>query len=115
MEDLALYSKVPVNETQTVSGSLDPAVADATVTLTFTKPDDSTFNATVTSTSDGSFTYTFVVAVLGNWTVQASWPGNNEYMEATSSAKTFEVIELEGTLINCFAQPSEVERGEVKT
>ena len=113
--DLALYSKVPVNETQTVSGSLDPAVADATITLTFTKPDDSTFNVTVTSASGGSFTYAFVVAVLGNWTAQASWPGNNEFKEATSSEKTFEVIELEGTLINCFVQPSEVERGEDAT
>lgn len=90
--DLGLFSQVASGGNQTISGSIEPAVADATVTLTFTRPDDSTFNVTVTSESDGSFTYTYTVDALGNWKVVASWPGNAEFKGATSVEKTFTVI-----------------------
>lgn len=113
--DLALFSKVPSGENQTISGSIEPAVADALVTLTITRPDSSTFNRTVTSESDGSFTYTFTVEAEGNWTVVASWPGNSEFEGATSDEKAFTVVppvEPGTSVISCFAAPSEVERGE---
>jgi len=113
--DLAFLSpEVPNGENQNVSGLIKPAVADATVTLIVTKPDGSTFNATVTSSADGSFTYSFPVDIEGNWTVTASWPGNNKFKAAESTLKTFTVVAALApgkSLIGCSVLPSEVEGG----
>jgi len=112
--DLAIYSEVPNGENQTISGLIKPAVADATVTLTCTKPDTSTFNRTVTSDSDGKFTDTFTVDMNGTWAVKASWPGNSKFEAAESILKTFTVTELEEGVsrITCDILPYELERGE---
>jgi len=66
-------------ENITISGSTNPVIADATVTLNYTKPDESNFNKTTTTGSDGKFTDTYSSALTdptGKWTVLAEIGGN---------------------------------------
>lgn len=55
----------------TVSGSIDPAVAGKTVTLTYSRPDGSTFNRAVTSGSDGKYGDICILSGSGTWNVKA--------------------------------------------
>ena len=59
-------TEIIIESTVTVSGSISPAVSSATVTLTYTKPDDSTFQRTLTSGSDGSYSDTFTPDSAGS-------------------------------------------------
>ena len=48
---------------------------------------------TVTCSNDGSFTDTLTPETAGQWSVTASWQGNNDHSGATSTAKAFTVTE----------------------
>jgi len=80
---------VEKGEAVRVSGSIDPAPKNATVTLTFTGPERE-FNSTVEVNLDGSFAKSFKPDINGTWSVNASWPGDIKYEESWSSA-SFEV------------------------
>lgn len=75
----------------TISGSISPAISGATVSLTFTKPDLTTFTQTVVSQSDGSFQDAYSPDLTGSWSVKASWQGNANYLGSTSFAADFTV------------------------
>jgi len=79
-------SEVEPDENVIASGSTDPAIVNTNVTLTYTKPDGSTFNRTVTTDSDGEFTDTFSSDVTGKWTVMAS------IEDKTSTVRTFYIF-----------------------
>ena len=58
----------------TVSGSTNPVVSDADVTLNYVKPDGSEFNRTTNTDPDGKFTDTYSSSTAdptGKWTVRA--------------------------------------------
>ncbi len=78
------------DETITVSGSITPIVEGITVTLTYTKPDSTTFERTVTTTSSGAFTDSYKVSAEGSWSVKVSWTGDAQLTSASSS-KAFTV------------------------
>lgn len=62
-----------------VSGSTNPTVSDATITLSYTKPDGSSFNRTTTTDSDGKFIDTYSSSLTdptGKWTTKAQIGGN---------------------------------------
>jgi hypothetical protein len=91
-------SSITEGDSVTVSGVIDPAVSDKTVTLTIKKPDGSTLNRTVTTGSDGSFNDSYRPDVLGHWSITASWNGDSTHAGASSSEKSFELkskLELE--------------------
>ena len=77
--------KIKSDEPITVSGSIDPAQEAVTVTLTYEKPDGSTFIRTVSTESDGSYSDTYKPGNSGLWSVSASWDGDWYYAEASSS------------------------------
>jgi len=60
-----------------VTGSMAPGIA-TTITLTFIRPDGSTFTKEVTADQSGAFTYTMAPDMVGTWGVRASWPGNSD-------------------------------------
>lgn len=100
---LSLSTKsVTLGDNLTVSGSVAPsvsgfpAVSGVTVTLTYTKPDGTTSTATVTSSTDSSFSDTYAPDVAGSWSVTASWAGNVAYLGATSSTEAFKVTNSSG-------------------
>lgn len=80
-------------ETVTVTGSLSPAYTGSTITLTFTKPDGSTFTRQVTTMSDGKFSTTYIPDASGTWSIFANWAGDEEYEGDTSPSVSFTVNE----------------------
>ena len=89
----ASKSKVTQGDSITVTGSLDPYVPGAEVTITFTKPDDSTFTRTATTDTDGSYSVTYEPAETGSWNAEASWPGDSEREGSSSQQTSFSVEE----------------------
>jgi hypothetical protein len=78
----------------TVSGAIEPP-EQVPVTLLYTMPDGSTLTRNVTSSSDGSFSDSFIPTVAGSWSVKASWTGSETQAGATSSTELFTVVEAE--------------------
>jgi hypothetical protein len=70
---------VPLVGAHDLSGTMSPGVQGATVTVTFTPPPGSgqsnvTANGTVGS--GGAYTVSFTATAAGDWTAQATWPGD---------------------------------------
>ena len=86
-------SEIIVGDSITVSGSIDPAFSGAIVTITFTKPDSSTFTRTDSTASDGSYSESDNPIETGSWSVKASWDGDPTYSGATSQTLVFNVVE----------------------
>jgi len=85
--------KVKKGETATVSGSISPVHAGVAVTLTYRRPDGSTFKRTLTTTSTGTFSDMYKPETAGSWSVTASWEGDQDHNPATSTAFAFTVEE----------------------
>ena len=77
----------------TISGSIDPSVANTDVTITYTKHDGSKIIEIAEPSSGGSFSTSITPTVVGSWTVKASWEGNSIYSGSTSNQATFTVEE----------------------
>ena len=77
-------SKAKVGEGLTVSGSTSPARHNVTVVLNYTRPDNSTFQRSVSTSVDGFFRDSFFADVEGSWNVVASWSGDEETRSAVS-------------------------------
>ena len=84
-------SLLTIGGSVTVSGAISPTVAGVTVTLTYTKPDGSTFTHSVTTSPSGTYSDTYTPDKIGTYSVQASWAGNNDYKGATSDKVSFTV------------------------
>ena len=70
--------EVAIGGTITVTGSIEPSVPGAAVTLTYSKPDGSMLKRTVTAGPDGVYWADFDASEVGRWTVEASWdPGHS--------------------------------------
>jgi len=95
----------------TVSGSISPSHPSVTVSLTYTKPDDTTMTRTATATSTSSYSDTYTPSITGSWTVIASWDGDYDHWGATSSTVSF-TVEKEESFITCFVSPSTITVGE---
>jgi len=63
------------------------------VTLEYMKPDKSVVTHTVTISKKGKFTDTLIPDVAGQWSVKASWQGDEDHTGATSNTFTFTVSE----------------------
>jgi len=74
-----------------VSGSLNVTLSGKTVTLTYKKPDGSTFNRTVTTGSDGRYSDSYALDATGSWSVTASWEGDSKHNGAASALRSFAV------------------------
>ncbi|MCW4023444.1 MAG: hypothetical protein NWF01_00200 [Candidatus Bathyarchaeota archaeon] len=61
-----------------LSGSLNPAIEDANITLAFQEPNGNKFNQTITTKLDGFFNYSYGPLTAGHWTVNASWLGDTQ-------------------------------------
>jgi len=84
-----LASTLAINrgETVSISGSITPAYGGVIVILTYGKPDGTTFNRTLATSSAGTFKDSYVPDSIGRWTMYASW-GN-----LVSSSVSFAVEE----------------------
>jgi len=82
---------VTQGESIVVSGSINATLSGKTVTLTYKKPDGSTFNRTVSTGSDGSYSDSYTPDAAGTWSVTASWTGDTSYNGANSSTRSLTV------------------------
>jgi peptide/nickel transport system substrate-binding protein len=84
-------SEVTEGDSVTVSGSVSPAVSGKSVTLTYKKPDASTFTRKVTTGSDGGYSDSYKPDAVGSWSASASWDGDPEHQNASSRSASFNV------------------------
>jgi len=80
-------------EEVTVTGSIEPAVSGAAVTIECSMPDGSTLTRTVKTGSDGSYEDAFEAVEAGRWTVEASWEGDRGHEASRSQPLEFTVAE----------------------
>jgi Tol biopolymer transport system component len=88
-------STVLQGDPSTVSGSIEPSVSCANVTLTYTKPDSSSMAKLIITEADGSYSDSYEPAELGSWKVEASWDGDPGHHASRSQSIEFSVIEPE--------------------
>jgi hypothetical protein len=81
---LASTSEVTEGELITVYGEISPAVSGVTVTLTYTKPDESTITRTVTTGADGGYSDSYRPVGEGQWSVTATWDGDSTHDGSSS-------------------------------
>jgi PKD repeat protein len=98
-------SGVPPGSLITVSGAISLPISNTTVTLTYTKPDGSTFTRTV-STTLGEYNDTFTPDMVGTWSVSSSWEGQAIILGASSSLQSFTI-----SSITCSVLASEIPFG----
>ncbi|MGC9345706.1 MAG: Ig-like domain-containing protein [Candidatus Bathyarchaeales archaeon] len=81
--------------TLTLSGQLSPVLQNQTVTI-YIKINNSPWTAldTVTTDSQGGFTYVWNVETLGMHYIRASWSGNNDYAGADSPIQNVLVLSV---------------------
>jgi hypothetical protein len=82
-------SSARIGQSVTISGSISPGVS-AQVTLTIKSPKGES-TVEVTSSGSGYFSYTISPDSTGMWYVQASWPGNDDYVGSSSGWVSFKV------------------------
>ena len=76
-----------------ITGQLSPSISDTMITVTYQKPDGSTFNKTVITGSDGSYTVSHEPQGIGVWNIITSWNGNETYQEIINDSQFYEVKE----------------------
>ena len=86
-------TKIQKGESIVVSGTIEPALLGKPIILTYTKPDGSTFNRTVTTGPDGTFRDKYQPDMSGPWSVKALWVGDPIYKGASSSTISLTVNE----------------------
>ncbi len=84
-------SLLEYGQTVIIHGILQPAIHEAQVALTFTSPSGTNSTMLAQVEDDGTFSYTFSPSQVGAWSLEAYWPGNDEYEPAYSSPITFTV------------------------
>lgn len=86
--------KVIAGDAVEVSGKLTPSKKDF-VYLIIQKPDGKIDEKTLTTTTDGLFSYRFTPDMEGSWSVKARWLGDLDYENCTSPSVSFTVEKLE--------------------
>jgi hypothetical protein len=91
-------SDQPFQDEMTITGTLSPAQAGATVSVRYTRPDQATFTDTVTTDANGGWSDTIVPGDFsqrntGDWTIQASYAGDSTHAASTAAACTVNVFD----------------------
>ena len=83
-------SRIERGDTVEITGCINPGV-QAQVTLTIVSPSGRQITRNTLTSATGCFSYTFSPDEVGEWRVQASWAGNEDYLGATSDWASFSV------------------------
>lgn len=79
----------------TISGSIEPPVPGACVTLKFEEPDGSVNTRMVTTGPEGAYRETLKPSETGSWAVEASWEGDLGHHASASQTHEFTVLKQE--------------------
>jgi len=82
-----------LGDSVTVSGSIEPPVPGANITLKYTLPGGNVITEVVTAGTDGAYTDAFEPSDAGSWGVEASWEGDPGHNPSASGTLEFTVTE----------------------
>jgi hypothetical protein len=86
-------------ESVTVTGQINPGIANVPITVTFVKPDGSSVDRVVTASEEGGFIVSRTLDTVGNWTVTAWFSGaeypSHTYTSAYSADLPLKVVDLQ--------------------
>jgi hypothetical protein len=82
---------VIIGEAVEVFGQINPPCEGASVTLYYTRPDNTEDYGYVISSTEGNYSHTYVPYYVGIWAVKAGWEGNESYTGAESEIISFAV------------------------
>ena len=103
-------SSLTIGGSVIVSGSITPARPSVTVTLSYESDGSWSTLATVTSASNGSYSYSWKPTSAGSYQLIGSWAGDSTYSGATSNATSVTVNKIT-TTISCSASPTSLSIG----
>jgi outer membrane protein assembly factor BamB len=72
-------SKVVLGESVAGFGHLVPRIANASIMVSFVRPDGTVINVQVATSEKGAFNFTYTPDIVGNWTVAAQWQSDKGY------------------------------------
>lgn len=78
-----------LGQSLTVSGEISPSPGRVDIELRYTRPDGTTFTRSAMTSEDGYFEDTYEPDKEGDWTVEVSWPGSENYEASTGSPISF--------------------------
>jgi outer membrane protein assembly factor BamB len=94
-----LPAQAAVGEEVSGSGYLNPAYPNASVTVSFVKPDGSYTDMQVVTSKQGVFNFTLNPDVTGNWTVAAQWQTDKSYYTSAYGIAVVDVTDASQTNI----------------
>lgn len=62
-----------------ITGSLSPRQENATITITYSSPNNTSTSRTVTTAPDGRYRDVFIPDTTGVWSIASTWEGNANY------------------------------------
>jgi outer membrane protein assembly factor BamB len=77
--------KVILGESATGFGTLVPEMANASILVSFVKPDGAAIDVQVATSEKGAFSFTYTPDIAGNWTVVAQWWSDKGYYSSSYS------------------------------
>ncbi len=98
----AAPATLDIGETVRVTGNIQPAQDNVTVTLGYKRPDETEYVEVTNTKSDGSFTASYTPEIDGAWTLNASWTGDARHL-GNWGLISFEArlpVSLEMSLVN---------------
>jgi outer membrane protein assembly factor BamB len=84
--------KIVLGESATGFGHLVPGMANASIIVSFVKPDGTVIDVQVVTFEKGAFNFIYTPDVAGNWTVVAQWQSDKGY--CTSSYSELALMEV---------------------
>ena len=79
--------EVTLGESVSGCGFLVPGMPNASIALSFMKPDGAVDNIPITTSEKGFFDFIYTPDAIGNWTVTADWQANIDYYYSAYSEK----------------------------
>jgi outer membrane protein assembly factor BamB len=79
--------EVILGESVSGCGYLVPGMPNASITLSFVKPDGAVVNMQVTTSEKGFFDFTYTPDATGDWAVTAEWQSDRGYFNSACSEK----------------------------
>jgi len=70
-------------------GYLSPTYPNASILVSFVKPDGPVIDLQVATSKKGAFNFTYTPDVTGNWAVAAQWQSDKSYCTSAYSEHTF--------------------------
>jgi hypothetical protein len=111
---IASTSALTIGESVMLSGATNPSLSGETITLFYRGTGAWEILETVMSLSDGSYSYTWTPPTADSYQLQARWPGDVLYADASSNTISLTVNKLSNA-ITCEASSTAIMIGESLT